>query len=271
MTVTSLELRPLSPALGVEVIGLDLRDPQPEGIRRQVVQAFREHLLVLVRGVALSAAEQRRFAEWFGPIDLRIVGGEIDTPLGEHFISNTRPEGGAPDGPLLRHSDYCFTDRLLPALSLYAEVAPGSGGETVFANAIKAYERLPDALRQRITGLSARHVYDEVSPSTQRYRVATAPPHAPSAVHPVVIEHPVSGRLVLYVNPLMTDSLVGLPPAESDALLDELFTYFDGPEVEYDHSWRLNDVVIWDNIALQHGRRPFPNGTSRSMRRLQVG
>jgi alpha-ketoglutarate-dependent taurine dioxygenase len=267
----AVELRALSETFGVELCGLDLRAPQPDDVRELAVDALREHLLVLVRGPELSIAEHRRFVEWFGPIDVEGALGAFETPRGEHYISNTRSDGGARDGELLRHQDYCFQDRPVPAISLYAEVAPAVGGETVFTNVVGAYERLPTDLRRRIASLDAVHVYDPEHPATSRYRVATAPVGAPHATHPVVVAHPVTGRPVLYVNPLMTDSIVGVPGEESDALLEELWSYGARPELQYEHRWAPHDLIVWDNIALQHARRTFPPGTPRSLRRLQVG
>jgi alpha-ketoglutarate-dependent taurine dioxygenase len=267
----AVELRALSESIGVELCGLDLRAAQPDAVRELAIDALRKHLLVLVRGPELSTAEHRRFVEWFGPIDTVGALGAFETPRGEHYISNTRSDGGAPDGELLRHQDYCFQDRPVPAISLYAEIAPAVGGETVFTNVMGAYDQLPTPLRRRIATLDAVHVYDPVSAATARYRVATAPTDAPHATHPVVIAHPGTGRPLLYVNPLMTDSIVGLPGDESDALLEELCGYGAAPELQYEHRWAPHDLIVWDNIALQHARRPFPPGTPRSLRRLQVG
>jgi alpha-ketoglutarate-dependent taurine dioxygenase len=261
----------LSENIGVELVGIDLRESQPVEVRDAAVDALRYHLLVLVRGPELSIADHRRFMEWFGPIDMVHAYGEFTSESGEHYISNTRPDGYARDGELLRHQDYCFQDRLLPAISLYAEVAPAVGGETRFTNVMAAYERLPEDLRRRIAGLRALHLLDERNATTRRYRAATAPADAPRAIHPVVETHPLTGKPILYVNPSMTDSIVGLPEAESDQLLEELFSYGEAPELQYEHRWQPNDLVIWDNVALQHARRPFPDGAPRSMRRLQVG
>jgi alpha-ketoglutarate-dependent taurine dioxygenase len=260
------ELRPLSEALGVEVVGLDLRDEQPPRVVEAIVAAWREHHLVLVRTAGLDDEAQGRFASWFGAVT-------AITPTGARaasYISNTRPEGRARSGPLLKHQDYCFTDSLLAGLSLYAEAIPAIGGETIFVNALLAYERLPLELRSRLDGLHARHVYDPTSDDgTRRYRVADLA-GAPVAVHPVVLTHPATGRPLLFVNELMTDAIVELPADESEALLHRLFAVFDDPAITYRHRWELGDVIVWDNIALQHGRGELPEGQPRSLRRMQI-
>lgn len=267
----TLTLTPLSPALGIEVSGIDLREEQPPPTIEAVVAAWREHHMVLVRDQRLDAAAQERFATWFGPINTHGMapreGGSAAA-----YISNTRPTGVAREGSLLFHQDHCYLPRPLPAICLYAEAVARTGGETLFANAVAACRLLPDDLRAEIADLRAVHVYDYASDyGNQRFRLATAGPDAPHASHPVVWAHPDTRRPILYVNELMTDSIVGMDPAESDRLLETLFGYCTRPEVVYRHRWRVGDVLIWDNRSLQHARTDFPAGERRSLRRFQVG
>jgi taurine dioxygenase len=265
----SVEFEPLPGPLGVRLEGVDLRVEHPTSVQAAVRAAWHEHALVLVRGQDLGVADHQRFVEWFGPISM--VGNAPAAVTSERYISNTREEGVAREGSLLKHQDFCFFDTLLPGLSLYAEEVPDVGGATVFASTQLAYERLPDALKQRIAGLHARHVYDYRSDyGTQRFRIASSP-GAPTASHPVVLPHPVTGRPLLFVNELMTDSIVELDPIESEALLEELWSYLDDDAVRYEHDWQVGDLIVWDNLALQHGRRDFAVGQRRSLRRFQIG
>jgi alpha-ketoglutarate-dependent taurine dioxygenase len=262
-----VELRPLSDALGVEVLGVNLREEQPEDVRAAVVQAWVDHHLVLVRGEPVDHDAHARFASWFGTIDASAARADA-TPT--RYISNTRPEGLAREGSLLKHQDYCFSETLLRGLTLAAEVAPEQGGETIFVNSHLAYERLPESTRARIADLHARHVYDVRNDyGNRRFRLADVP-DARSAVHPIVLPHPETGRPVLFVNELMTDVVVELDEDGSEALLQELFAAFDDPAVTYRHRWQVGDVIVWDNLALQHGRADIPPGQSRSLRRFQI-
>ncbi len=264
-------IRPLSPALGAELTGVDLRVEQPAEVRELAVDALKQHLLLLVRGQRLDGADQARFVSWFGPINTKGYEAGIDPEHPEMFISNTRTEGVARQGSLLKHQDHCFLDTVLPGICLYAEEVPDAGGDTIFANAHLAYEHLSDELRQRISGLRAIHVYDYTNDyGTQRFRIAESP-DAPTAVHPVVMTHPETGRPILFVNELMTDSIVDLDPDDSEDLLHELWSYLDDPDVQYRHRWEVNDVIVWDNRCLQHGRTGFETSARRSLRRLQVG
>jgi taurine dioxygenase len=266
-----MELTDLSPAIGTQVTGIDLTEQQPQAMIEAVVAAWHDRHLILVRDQKLDAAAQERFASWFGPVNTRGLAPREDGSAAA-YISNTRSEGVAREGSLLFHQDHCFLEQPLPAICLYAEEAARTGGDTLFANAVAACERLPDDLRREIAGLRAVHVYDYASDhGNRRFRLAEAGPDAPRAEHPVVWPHPETGRPILYVNQLMTDSIVGLAPADSDRLLDRLFDHILRPELTYRHQWRVGDVLIWDNRALQHARTDFPAGERRSLRRLQVG
>src|SRR5271163_3410522 len=129
----SLEVRPLSDALGVELVGLDLRADHPEDIKALAAEALERRHLVLVRGQELELADQMRFVRWFGSVNTggRHPGLEV-TDLGrpEMFISNTRPTGVAGEGSLQKHQDYCSQETLLPWLCLFAEEVPEEGGDT---------------------------------------------------------------------------------------------------------------------------------------------
>jgi len=255
--------------MGAEITGIDLSRAVPSELRALAANALRDHHLVLVRGQEVDLQGHLRFAECFGSIDQS--GYEAAPEVSEEmYISNTRPEGVAREGPLLKHQDHCFYPRLLPVLSLYAETVAGEGGETIFANAHRAYENLPAELRSRVAKLHARHVYDYANDyGTRRFRIEESP-DAPNASHPVVLENVRNGRPLLFVNELMTDSIVELPAKEGEALLQQLLAYLEDPTVIYLHRWQPGDLMVWDNLSLQHGRRPFPEGAPRSLRRLQI-
>ena len=165
----SVQLRPLSEALGVEVLGLDLRDEQPREVKDAVLAAWREHHLVLVRGELPDADAHARFVSWFGSVDSSAARAGAQPTL---YISNTRPDGLAREGSLLKHQDYCFSESLLLGLSLGAEAVPDEGGETIFVNSVLAYERLPEAL-EASTGRAARPARLR---RTERLRQPALPP-----------------------------------------------------------------------------------------------
>ena len=90
------------------------------------------------------------------------------------------------------------------------------------------------------------------------------------ARHPAVVRHPNNGRAALYVSPLLTARIEGLPRQESDRLLAELFKYTSNEKIIYEHVWRPGDLVIWDNWGSTHARTDFPADQTRLLRRSIV-
>ena len=255
-----VELRPLAASFGVEVVGLDVRNGTSHGDRSRVVDAFFERHLVLVRDqLQVSVDEQLAFASWFGAI--RTPSREIhphlrDSDLRYTYLSNTREDGtGGSNAELVPHQDYSFADPV-GAICLYAMEVSTTGGETGFIDAAAAYDTLSASLREQVGSLSAVHFE----------RFARGP--VPSRVeHPVVLHHPVTGIPILFVNPLFTESI---PDAGDDSLLLELQASFTAPAIQYWHRWRPGDLLIWDNLVLQHARHEFPATEQRTIRRCQV-
>jgi taurine dioxygenase len=153
------------------------------------------------------------------------------------------------------------------ATLLYAIEVPARGGNTLFANMYAAYEALPGDVKQRLTGLAALNVYDYEGNPTKRGAVRDG---APSFVHPVVRTHPATGRKALYVNRLMTHSIIGLSPDESDDLLTFLFDHQEKKRFVYEHVWTPGDLILWDNRSTLHARSDFDAGERRLLRRVAV-
>jgi alpha-ketoglutarate-dependent taurine dioxygenase len=271
----NVETRPVSPAFGTEFLNLDLREEQPPDVVDALRRAFFETSLVLVRGQDISFEEQQRFASYIGRPTKRLPKGLIpgvdELPTTEMYISNTRPEGFARAGALLKHSDYCFEEHLLLGICLYGEVVTASGGATIFVSAKQAAERLPAELRRRLDGRDVRHVFDldAVEEGFEKWDVE-GKSNFLSYTRPALLRHPVTAEEIVYVNELMTDRCVGMSPEESDQLLSDVYAVLDEPDLRYEHTWAAGDVIVWDNIKLQHGRTDIPEGASRSLRRMML-
>jgi taurine dioxygenase len=272
-----LDTRPLSPALGARISGLDVSQPLPRGVFEAIRDCWHEHGVVCLPGQSLEEMDQVRFGQCFG---------ELATTQGEYGITPSHPAimyvtnqkadgryvGALPDGEMFFHSDMCYVERPAMATMLYAMEIPSVGGNTLFANMYKAYETLPEATRQQLAGLKAVNSYepgDEAPMAATRLKSAPSR-HARSFAHPMVLTHPVTGRKALYVNRLMTESVVGLPRGESDALLESLFAHQEQAQFVYEHRWTRGDLVIWDNRCVLHARRDFSDSELRKLRRVAV-
>ena len=253
-----VQLRPLSPALGVEAVGLDLDKHLASNEQTVLREAYARAHLVLVRGGCIAMATQRDFASLFGPV--------IDAA----YVSNARPGAIIPHGALLFHSDLAFTPHPYLGLSLHALELPRSGSSTWFVNAVAAYRALPLVLRDRVRNLSATHAFDlQTQRGDSRAYCEPVPAQAGRARHPVVLTHPVTGDGVLYVNEMQTERINELERDESDELIDALFAHLYSPEFTYEHRWQVGDLIVWDNVAVQHARRDPVDGP-RTLQRVTL-
>ena len=216
--------------------------------------------MLLFRNQSLTLERQIEIMGYFGPV--------LTTPGdGVGYVSNIRQDGILGDGELSFHSDLDFSPRgAYHALSLHAVDVDDDATSTEFASAALAYRRLPDALRERITSLEALDV--QLKDLAGRNRVATIDPDTPRLVHPMVRRLPVTGEPALWTSVSGTDSVIGLPADESDALLEEIFDVLYDPAWLHSHRWRTGDILVWDNQALQHRREAIPPGVRRTLQRV---
>jgi len=265
----TFQTRRLSPVLGAELIGFDPSQAYTPETVAALKQAFLEHHLLLIRGQDVSAEDEVRLAELFGPV----------SRMGEHMkhggktmnISNAHKDGALPTGELLFHSDQIFCKYPLKAIALYALEVPSKGGDTLFSNAAMAWDNLPPRVKERVQGLRTINVYDygpnrgDRPADTDHVTDLTV-----RAEHVIAWPHPDTGRTVLLINRLMTARIVGMEKPESDALLQELFAYTEDPGITYRHVWQKQDLVFWDNRVLQHARTNFDPAEKRVLRRVPI-
>jgi alpha-ketoglutarate-dependent taurine dioxygenase len=269
---SAFQVRALSPALGAEIIGVDLREEMSDELFARVLDTWHENLVILLRDQKLTEEDQVRFAERFGPLATIHTKQFVRSHPAVMLISNIRedgkPIGALPDGEMHFHSDQCHQERPARASMLYAIEIPRVGGNTLFANAYKAYETLPDAIKRRIEGRKALNAYDYGSAATKRgTKVADG---VPAYAHPVVRTHPATGRKALYVNRLMTVCIEGLPAQESDEILEQIFAHQEQRDFVYEHVWRPGDLLMWDNRCTLHARTDFSADERRLLRRVTI-
>ena len=273
MAALTIEVRPLSETGGAEIVGIDLSRPVDVAAQEAILDAWHAHHMLLFRDQSLDDAAAVRFCRIFGEIQ-----PERQTPSaadrhepGIHYVANTRKDAILPDGDIWFHSDQIFYDLPAMATSLYCIDAPREGGETRFGNCHLAYESLDEETKRRLEGLKAESSYLYNSPNRLHKVTAERSGNELCAIHPVVRTHPVTGRKGLYVNRLMTDFIVGMDRAESDALLEQLFDRIEQPQFLWQHKWREGDQVIWDNRSVVHARNTYDHtNDKRTLRRIAV-
>ncbi len=268
---STVGVRQLSPALGAEIMGVDLRNPISNELKQKFLDVWHQYLVILLRNQTLDEDAQVRFAETFGTPAKNSSGRTFSAKhpsvmLVSNIREDGKPIGALPDGEMHFHTDQCHQATPAKATMLYAIEIPSKGGDTLFSNAYAAYETLPDEIKQRIAGRRAFNAYTtDTTLRSTNYDDAKS-----SYWHPVVRTHPATGRKALYVNRLMTREIEGLPREESDAILEKLFDHQEEPRFVYGHVWRPGDILMWDNRCTLHARTDFSAGERRLLRRVTI-
>lgn len=267
-----LQTRPLSRALGAEILNVDLSADLSDDLFSKIQDIWHANLVIILHNQRLDEDQQVRFAKRFGALSKSHTGRfTTDNPsvmLISNIRENGKPIGALPDGEMQFHSDQCHQEKPARGSMLYAIEIPSSGGNTLFANCYSAYETLPEEIKTQIAGRKAINVYDYDAAS--RIRGSKIREGVPFFAHPIVRTHPVTKRKALYVNRLMSVSIEGMEDAESDKLLNVLFDHQEQSRFVYEHVWQVNDLVLWDNCCTLHARTDFSENERRLLRRVVI-
>lgn len=273
----SIEVRPLSEALGAEVRGLDLEQPIAAADVEALRAAFLDSHFLCLRSDPIDAASFARLARHFGEPQLQLLREFRHGSVPEvSFLRSTYETAGDKPDDLAQvrlsgwHTDDSYFETPAKITMLQALAIPDSGGETRFCNTRKAYADMPEETKRRLDGLKAVHGYDTARAPARAYaRTADEQNETPDVAHPLVRIHEDSGREAIYFNSNRTDRVVGMARADSDALLDAIHEHITQPRYRYDHTWRLGDVLIWDNRCLIHSvNTDYPVGQKRLHQRI---
>lgn len=281
-----LRVTPLHPLFAAQVSGVDLRAPTPALIA-EVAAALDRYAVLVFRDQVLSNDQQIAFSEGFGPLETTVgaaLNGQRQSRLGEPRIaevSNLSAQGAirAPDDRWrlmqkaneLWHTDSSFKPRSGKISILSAHECPAQGGDTEFADLRAAYDALDAATKEQIAELRVAHSmarsrglvgYDDLA--------AGAALKFPPVSQPLVHRHPGSGRMSLYLAS-HASHVIGWPQDEGRALLDRLTAFATEPRFVFRHSWRVADLLMWDNRCTMHRARPYDDmGERRDLRRTTV-
>ncbi|MBI4610887.1 MAG: TauD/TfdA family dioxygenase [Candidatus Rokubacteria bacterium] len=265
MTISVEKLQPF----GARVRGVDLANPLDDELFDRIRDAFNAHAVLVFPGQPLDDEQQIAFSLRFGPLETsirkdrkrRVTRPEISE------IANVDEHGRIVDadderaiynaGNQLWHSDSSF--KRVPAMAslLSARELPPEGGETEFADLRAAWDALPEAKRRGLEGLVAEHNF-VYSRSLIGYDQFTDAERAavPPVQQALVRTHPVTGRKALFLGS-HASHIIGWPVEEGPTLLRELLEFATQPRFVYRHTWRVLDLVMWDNRCVLHRGRPW--------------
>jgi len=268
MQTMAIPVRKSDAALGAEIV-FDLSRAIDDRTFAELEGIFHDNIVVFFRDQHLTNEQHIAFSRRLGELEIHIVKkyllpadpeillvSNIKNDAGEHI--------GLADAGFTWHSDTSYRKNPSRCSLLYAKEVPHRDGkplgDTVFANCIAAYEALPDAMKRRLAGTKAIHRYSmrrRVDNSPRPKLTAAQLAETPDIAHPIVRSHPYTGRKALYVTAGECIGIVlrdgeQMPEDEALDMIAELDAHCVRPEFCYRHSWRIGDLVMWDNASAMH-------------------
>jgi len=269
----TIRVAPNANGCGAEISNIDLVHPtdrQMEDLR----QAHLDYGVIFFRDQKLTPEEHIAFARRWGEIDInRYFPADAEYPE----IAEVKKEkdqivniGGG------WHTDHSYDEAPAMGSILLAREVPESGGDTLFASMYAAYDALSDGLKHTLEGLRAVHSTAHVFGAQGAYKATEIggkfknETQVGDVTHPVIITHPQSGRKALYVNPGFTVRFDGWTPAESEPLLNYLYSHAARPEFTCRFQWRPGSIAFWDNRCTWHYAINDYHGHRRLMHRITI-
>ena len=247
-------VKPIAGALGAELHGVDLTTELTDEVLAEIKRLLVEHQVIFFRDQDISPAQHKKLAESFGPLQTHPAYGTVEG-FPEITILESTPEEQTKIEAW--HTDMTFRKHPPLGAVLRSKIIPPKGGDTLWSSMTAAYDALSPAMQTFLSGLTAVHDFsygfkESIAEPGGRERLAKAIADNPPVEHPVIRTHPESGKKVLFVNSLFTTHIVGLPQAESDAILKFLYELVVTPELTCRFQWQPNSIAIWDNRSTQH-------------------
>jgi taurine dioxygenase len=268
--MSDIEIRDLTGPIGAEVIGFDPASGVDAETGDRLRRTFDERGVVVFRDVDLDVRTQGMLCEILGAMELTGSDAEDVEIEPANYVSNEVPGATAPFGRLHFHTEAMWSDEYILVLSLYATHVESPATPTILASATRAYDVLPSDLKARIEGLEIVHTAGQRPRPGDGDDLLVATPELPkSRTTPIAMPHPRTGKTLLYLAEQVSHEIVGLPPEEGHELIESLFDVLYAPENIYSHEWQPKDLVIVDNLSIQHARpNVVADGPPRTLRKV---
>lgn len=278
-----IEVTPLGSGIGAQIDGVNLREPIAPQAREAIMAAWLRHKVLRFRGQqGMSTQQLVNFSKMFGELDRAptpanktgkpYLADFPDVTAISNIVVDGQPIGGLGSYEAEWHTDMSYNELTPSASILYAIEIPPSGGDTWFCDMVAAYARLPGDLKSRIAPLKCVHDASRNSAGMLRkgWKEVTDPRETIGAQHPIVRTHPVTHEKTLFLGRRRNAYVPGLSLAESEALLNTLWSHAVQPDATWVQQWQTGDLLIWDNRCTMHRRDAFDPATRRLMHRTQI-
>jgi taurine dioxygenase len=281
-----MNITPTGEPLGATIEGVDLARPLDKAQFAAILAAFGRYGVLRFPKQQLDAAQLKAFAERFGSLEINIAGayqepGHPEVMILSNIVENGKPIG-ARDAGQDWHTDMSYSATIALANVLYALQVPRRDGKplggTEFANMHAAHDELPEALKQRLDGMTVLHDFAKFWDMMRQRPGSWRPPlsdeqrrQKPPVSHPIFLSHPITGRKVLYCNPGYAIRINELPERESEDMLAFLFEHQLQPKFRYLHRWTEGDLLFWDDLGTLHNAQAdYGPDEHRLIKRCQV-
>lgn len=281
-----MQVQPITPSFGADISDCNLSAVDDQ-VFKEIYQLWLKYGVLRFRGQHLSDDQLEVFSAKLGKLDtvpyfdkLGLTAEEFKNKYGgsayilklSNIQKDGKPIGGLGDGEASWHADMTSQEIEGVGMVLYGEIIPSEGGDTQFADQYAAYDCLPDELKQRIENLSIKHDASHTSDGEVRKGFEDGeksdPRKTPGKLHPIIYTHPETGKKALFLGRRAYAYVDGLSLEDSEALLDELWSYAVKDEHVITHQWQVGDVIAWDNRSTLHRRDGFKE--PRLLKRCQL-
>lgn len=271
-----IEVRQLAPALGAEVLGVDLAALLDAKTRDELLDAWRQYMVLVFPAQDISDDEQIAFSRHFGDLEVYPLSDNRAVKNPEIFRASNCNEAGNllpsddPDSLWNNLTEYWHTDSTYRPIPAKGAILHGfdvpDDGDTLFVNLVAAFEALPEGRQRELESHTATHAWDygysyasHLMKTMKEEELASVP----AVQHPLIRTDQDSGRKSLFISPAYVRSIEGMSDASAQALIKELCDWSIQPQFVFKHHWQRNDVVMWDNRPTMHAREAFDYGHQR--------
>jgi taurine dioxygenase len=276
-----IEISSSGQACGAAVTGVDLSQPLSDDEIADIRAAWLEHHVLAFPGQKLTDDDLERFTLYFGPFGEDPFIAPVEGR--EHIIAiRRRADETAPLFAENWHTDWSFQEHPPAGTCLYGITIPPVGGDTLFADQHAALDAMPAELRAKIEGKMAVHsaknayaptgTYGEADQKTDRsMEIRPSAEAEATQLHPIIRNHPETGREGLYSCIGYICGIEGMEDAEALPLLMELYQWQTRDEFVYRHRWEPDMLVMWDNRSVLHRATGGYEGHERLLHRTTIG
>ncbi|EHQ58335.1 putative taurine catabolism dioxygenase [gamma proteobacterium HIMB55] len=275
-----LTVTPSDQACGARVEGIDLTQELSDAQVSELRQLWLEHKVIALPNQPLMPEDLERVAQYFGEVGEDPFFGHIDGYPNICAIQRDADEK-TPIFAEIFHTDWSFMDVPPAGTALFGITVPPHGGDTLFSDQVKAYDEMPDELRERVEGLTAIHsaargyapdgAYGDGDQASGRsMQIKPSEKARETCSHPLVRVHHETGTKALFSSAAYIQGFEGMSPEDAEALIMELYVYQTQEKFQYRHKWEKDMLVIWDNRSLLHSATGGFDGYDRLLHRVTI-